>query len=511
MSGEDDEKASKISASEIKMKLALAKLLYFATSMGNVGWNRFQNLYFLGNGIHPKQIGQLKSLGLFLKLFGEPFWCFIADYTDPKFVFVICLLTQILSMEILSNWVPLTLTVIIVVKIIRIATAPATTLTTMASFKLTEGSKEGFGQQRLFGSIAWGVGAFVVGSLIDSFGMSSMFYFTYFFQSVSLLIVWGVLPSTLPSEPKKYASDLLENGGVKPSLEDDEIYDNIKSDKCNKKISSLSGIINFSCRSYGNVLYENLSNFIFELKQFLNNRCCRFILLNSLIMGIVMQTLETYLFIYLQENFNATKSFSGLCTTIGSWSCVPIFYYSASLVEKYGHGNMIFVSSAIMLLRLMLLMILPTTWKYTLNTILVMHLLHGPSFALFWATSVDAIFKQSPKNLSTSCMATLNLFYNVIGACIGSLFWGYMYEILGGMTHSFFLISILIQIISVRYCYLSRVWFDVVDDKKNVLHQSGKEDFIAKDTHRYNGTSIVKSIGAMSMAHVRAPHRKESL
>jgi len=158
--------------------LALAKILYFSTSMGNVAWNRFQNLFFLSKGIHPHQIGQLKSLGLALKLFGEPLFCFVADCTDPKFVFVICLLTQLLSMEILRNVVPLTLAVICYVKIIRIATAPATTLTAMASFKLTEGTKEGFGQQRMFGSLAWGSGAWIVGSLIDAFGMPSIFYFT---------------------------------------------------------------------------------------------------------------------------------------------------------------------------------------------------------------------------------------------------------------------------------------------------------------------------------------------
>ena len=41
----------------------LAKVLYFTTSLSNVGWNRFQNIYYLQNGITPMQIGELKSLG----------------------------------------------------------------------------------------------------------------------------------------------------------------------------------------------------------------------------------------------------------------------------------------------------------------------------------------------------------------------------------------------------------------------------------------------------------------
>ena len=181
--------------------LVLAKVLYFSTAMGNVAWNRFQNLYFLDAGIQPHQIGNLKALGLALKLVGEPFWCLVADWTEPKIVFVICLLTQLFSMEILRNVVPLTVTVIVYVKFIRTATAPSTTLTTMASFKLTEGTKEGFGQQRMYGSLAWGVGAWVVGSLIDYFGMKSIFYYTYFFQCISLFIVAKALPSSAPLSP----------------------------------------------------------------------------------------------------------------------------------------------------------------------------------------------------------------------------------------------------------------------------------------------------------------------
>ena len=65
----------------------LAKVLYFSTGLASVGWNRFQNLYFLNHGIPPAQIGELKTIGLVLEFIGEPIWCIIADLTDPKLVF----------------------------------------------------------------------------------------------------------------------------------------------------------------------------------------------------------------------------------------------------------------------------------------------------------------------------------------------------------------------------------------------------------------------------------------
>ena len=141
-------------------------MLFFCTSMSGVGWNRFQSIYFLQRGLNPGEIGLLKSLGLVLKVAGEPFWCIIADMTDEKTMFVATIVMNIVTMEILRMWQPLTFNVIFAVKVLRTVTAPGGTLTTTASFKLTEGSKEGYGQQRMFGSLAWGFGALAVGFLI---------------------------------------------------------------------------------------------------------------------------------------------------------------------------------------------------------------------------------------------------------------------------------------------------------------------------------------------------------
>jgi hypothetical protein len=127
--------------------LFVAKALFFSGSMSTVGWNRFQAIFYLNNGLTPSQIGILKSLGLMMKFVGEPFWCLIADLTDQKAIFLLCILMQILTMEIL-RWIVLTFATILVVKILRTTTAPSSTFTTTASFQLTKGSKEGYGQQR---------------------------------------------------------------------------------------------------------------------------------------------------------------------------------------------------------------------------------------------------------------------------------------------------------------------------------------------------------------------------
>jgi hypothetical protein len=124
-------------------KLRIAKLLFFTTAMSTVGWNRFQNNFYIDVGLSTAEIGGLKSIGLCLKFIGEPIMCLIADMTDPKIIFAICMCTQIFSMELLRTIKPLTYNYILFIKILRTTTTPSTTLTTTASFYLIEGTNEG--------------------------------------------------------------------------------------------------------------------------------------------------------------------------------------------------------------------------------------------------------------------------------------------------------------------------------------------------------------------------------
>ena len=50
--------------------LISAKVLFFTTAMCGVGWSRFQNNFYLDNGLSSTEIGTLKSVGLLLKIAG---------------------------------------------------------------------------------------------------------------------------------------------------------------------------------------------------------------------------------------------------------------------------------------------------------------------------------------------------------------------------------------------------------------------------------------------------------
>jgi len=518
-SSSDEQTGSSSSSGKAKAKargLVLAKVLYFSTAMGNVAWNRFQNLYFLDAGILPYQIGQLKALGLALKLIGEPFWCLIADWTEPKVVFVICLLTQLVSMEILRNVVPLTVAVIVYVKIIRTATAPSTTLTTMASFKLTEGTKEGFGQQRMYGSLAWGGGAWLVGSLIDYFGMRSIFYYTYFFQCISLFIVAKALPSSgnmsqhsAGGGSSGSAGSLKEHRSPYP-VRDDETYieggevashqailsrdtSSIKTSPAalKQKLATVRSQVISTVYLAHSKLYQSVS----DVKQFLAKKSCNFLLLNAFLTGVIMQVMETYLFVSFAESMHSTNGFGGLCSCVGSFSCALFFFFSDRFIKKYGHGQCLLFAEAVFFLRLALLSATSYHWKYSRQLLVAQHVFAGPSFAIFWATSVDALFKQSPKHLGSTCMATLNMFYFVLGPCVGSLLWGYAYKWFGGMSFGFYFLTMVMQAYTVYLCFFGQ-------DLLNAALESKGEDGDGEDGER--STLLGKSMSS-SNEKVRSP------
>ena len=54
-----------------RTNLISAKVLFFTTAMCGVGWSRFQNNFYLDNGLTSAEIGTLKSVGLLLKIAGS--------------------------------------------------------------------------------------------------------------------------------------------------------------------------------------------------------------------------------------------------------------------------------------------------------------------------------------------------------------------------------------------------------------------------------------------------------
>ena len=340
---------------------------------------------------HLSLLFSLKSIGLILKVFGEPFWSLVADMTDPKAVYILSSLVNVFTLEILRTTDPLTVSFVFYVKIFRTITSCSGNIITAASMQLTEGTDEGYGRQRMFGAIAWGVGAYVAGGLIDNFGMKSLFYYTYFLIALNgLLVVVGV--------PSKSASSW-------------NVY--------SKDVSIWSQFSHSTLQLYR------------ELKHFFSNGPCRVVLMTSIAYGVAMTVPDTFIFLSLESDFHASRTFAGWLTIVSICSEIPIFWYSEQIISSLGVFRMILLAMGTCILRLLILSILSVSEPSSLLLLLLLQLSHGLNFGLFWLAAANSILKLSPDGLLTSSMAALNIAYYTCGGSLGNLLWGWVYQSFG--------------------------------------------------------------------------------
>jgi predicted MFS family arabinose efflux permease len=388
--------------------------------MAGTGWSKFQNIFYMENGLNASQIGLLKSIGLILKFFGEPILCMVADLTDQKMVFATCIVMQMLSMEGL-RWIAISFESVLFVKVMRTTTAPSSTFTTTASFALTEGTKEGYGKQRMFGSLAWGGGSLLAGVLIDRFGMQAIFWFSHFFNAACFLLVVICVPSALLLKHRRHPSE----GSDKPVGDGDP------------GASALPALPAGAAPGAGaaprppSAWAIYLRKYAADARRFLQSGPCRAVLASALVYGFVMTVPDTYLFLSLEKDFRASRTLSGLCTLVSTSSCIPFFWYSDPLLRRHGHHRVMLAAQATCVLRLLLLALLPPAWPLSLPLIVAAQLAHGANFALFWAAAVDALRRLAPAGLAASSLAALNMSYFTLAGVAAGVVWGPLYDARG--------------------------------------------------------------------------------
>lgn len=314
----------------------------------------------------------------------------------------------------------------------------------------------------MFGSLAWGCGAFIVGYLIDTYGMDSLFYYTYVFNAVSIAVVFG-----LPSASSNYSLRRTKSDDDQ-NLIDEEHALIPSSGSPDTVLNRLTG------RSNENLVDKNQEKFVIhnmknpeksirryaeELFGYLSNAPCRAILINSFLYGIVMTVPDTFLFVSLDKDFKASRTFSGLMTSTSILACLPLFWYSGPLISKYGHFNLLFISELTCLIRLAAYSFLTPTWSLSLYVLPFVQLLHGFNFAVYWSVATDAVYKLSPKELTTICIAALNVSYFTFGGAVGNILFGHIYDANQGPGSvywcSFFLLSAILMLFKTQETTIS--------------------------------------------------------
>jgi predicted MFS family arabinose efflux permease len=476
--------------------LILSKVLFFSTALSTVGWNRFQNNFFIDHGLSNTDIGMLKSIGLLTKIVGEPVLCVVADSTNLKIVFFLGVLMSIFTMEILRTTSPLTFQVVVYVKLLRTFVSPIGTLTTTSALHLIRGSQQGFGEQRAFGSIAWGAGALCIGYFIDAYGMSSLFYYTYSLNIIMMIVILVAVPSKVSRE--SHGSSVAQNsssglsrgilrddpmkeigskGDVLGSMEEaphlmdtDRNGDHSNSDEEDIPLlwddatgtwakivhddasrsprytieytaisGSSSGAVS-AMRERSAAAWMILRLHLVPYLRLMREPSLSPLLVNVFVYGTAMTVIDTFLYVGIEREFHVSRTFNGLMTAVSVLGAVPAFWYSDKTIKRHGHSLVLLGAQVVCAIRLVLSAAIWTLPASTaLLLLLLLQLSHSVCFALYWACVVDRVSSAAPSGILNGAVAMVSALYFTVGGAVGNVLWGGVYDSLGSMTGVFLL------------------------------------------------------------------------
>ena len=356
-------------------------------------------------------IGLFQSLNPIISLFALPTAMWLADrYFSLKSVMMVCTLLGAISYGMNSLIPPDSPDLTSGKKeflLLLVTIASSLTLSSVGSMidaitmQIIHDEKD-YGKQRLWASIAWGLGSFLTGFLVEKTGNPLYIIYVYLFFISLFMISSAFIDLSVSSSPAVItAADDHNEDGIEDDIEivgEDTRLLHDQEEEPNDKLEK--------CKSLFDV---DVLLFLFSFN----------------LIGMTFSILGSYLFIYFKNTWFASPTIPSIL-----WE-LPIFYYSSFFLQWLGPDVMTVLSLFLLLLRLTLYIVLPNVlplpsgWN---GIILLLESLHGACFALSWAAGMDHIQKIAPPNRKAAWIGIFCSIYNNLGGIVGNLVGGIVYE-----------------------------------------------------------------------------------
>ena len=348
-------------------ELRLMKVLYFSLFVGTGIFFTFSNVYYRHIGLSGTQIGLISTMAPLVSVFSAVLWGFLADRTgNTRRLFAIATGGAAL-MALSLMFTSDFLTILAIIAVFSVFnSAIMPQLDTTIMHVL--GSQSGhYGLYRMWGTIGFIVTSAIGGPIFERIGLINLFP-SYALALGTLLLLGG---RALPNQASRIQTPLL---------------------------SGLREII----RQPAWVMFA----------------------LSTYLLSAASNGMSNFLGVTIKE-MGGPDGLVGITWTIGAATEIPFLLYSAALLQRLGPGRLLPVSFAFFALRIFLFGVMPTPeWAPLVN------LLHGPSFGLWWFSSVALARNMAPEKLKATAQG---LFVSVISLAgmTGSLASGWMFDHLG--------------------------------------------------------------------------------
>ncbi|KAI9484856.1 major facilitator superfamily domain-containing protein [Zychaea mexicana] len=161
--------------------------------------------------------------------------------------------------------------------------------------------------------------------------------------------------------------------------------------------------------------------------------------MTMMLMGASLNMVISFLFIFLKQDLGASSSVVGLTGLVGSVTELLFFFYSRDLIRLFGIKSLIILGHVLTIVRVFSYTILPKGPSGA-NVALGLHLLNGVAFSALWGAGVVQADELAPPSLQATSQGLLAAMYAGVGAGLGSLMGGVIYERAG--PHAMFYAAI---------------------------------------------------------------------
>ena len=248
--------------------------------------------------------------------------------------------------------------------------------------------KATYGNQRVFGAIGFAIGSTLSGIAAENFHHSSLSqYSPCIFIFVACFCVFISFNQSISNKSAKRRKISIQTAQ-------------------NEQKSKLGSLVLETCIKLPNLMFI-ISAFIGAMSNF----------------GLL-----SFLFLFMDDNMNASKIAMGLGITTSNIAEVFMFPFANYFIKKFGDMECLIFSIFTNTIRFVILAFITNPWL-----VLPVQLLHSTGWALFYAAMIHIAHRISPPEIATT------MFGIVTGASIGSnllanLAGGFVYENYGGKT-----------------------------------------------------------------------------
>ncbi|DAZ97446.1 TPA: hypothetical protein N0F65_009897 [Lagenidium giganteum] len=372
--------------------LVAPKVLNVLCSASQSSMESFLSVFYEHTaGFSKVQIGWLSTIPSIFCLVAPPFWGAVADCLhNQRLVHIVCIVSISVLMLFMQYFRDFNGAMIMAV-LANFQLAPCGSLLDHAILDLLAQVGGEYGRQRLFGSIGWGLGAYITGVMVGAWDISWAFNMSFVF-SMAMVPVLRSIP---------------------PPVDQAVCHHNQDLEIATEELSNSSSV-----------------SFLDSMRTLVLRRPDVLVLLvvvffMSLMFGIV----STFLPIYMYNLSGNNAQIIGVATLCETASELPAFFFSHRLIGRIGTVNVLLLGTAAYALRITFYATMTNAWNA-----LAFSFLHGVTFALTWATTTEYLYDAAPSGTVGTVIGLLNTVQNSLGSAAGALVGGYLYDNYGAQS-----------------------------------------------------------------------------